>query len=252
MNIAIIGYGRMGHIVEKIAEERGHHVCARIDADNIGDTDSPAFRKADVAIEFSQPQAAADNVMRAFAAGVPVVSGTTGWADSLPGIKAICLEGKGTLLHSSNFSVGVWLFRAANRFLAAMMDGFPQYSPSMLEVHHVHKLDHPSGTAITVAEDIIASSGRVGAWREPQPEEDPAALAAGGVIPVAHERRGEVPGIHTVAWDSPVDSITLTHSAKTREGFALGAVMAAEWLKGRKGFFTMDDMMDDTLKITRP
>ena len=242
MKIAIIGYGRMGHIIERIAQECGHHICARIDVENIGDTDSTEFRKADVAIEFSRPEAAADNVLRAFAAGVPVVSGTTGWDGSLGEIREMCRKGEGTLFHSSNFSIGVWLFRAVNRYLAGLMNRFPQYTPAMEEVHHIHKLDHPSGTAITIAEDIISVSDRIDGWKEPDDTEKNRKDAA--VIPVSHERRGEVPGIHTVVWDSDVDSITLTHSAKSREGFALGAVMAAEWLKGRKGFFTMDDMMD--------
>ena len=239
MKIALIGYGRMGHIIEETAVGRGHEICAVIDVDNKEDFDSPAFRKADVAIEFTRPDAAADNILRAFAAGVPVVSGTTGWGDSLEAIKQMCLKGEGTLFHSSNFSVGVWLFRAANRYLASLMERFAQYSPSLTEVHHVHKLDHPSGTAITVAEDMIAVSGRISSWQET----DGGDAAAEGVLPVAHERRGEVAGIHSVCWESEVDSITLTHSAKSRAGFALGAVMAAEWLRGRKGFFTMEEML---------
>ena len=249
MKIAIIGYGRMGHMIERIAQERGHSVCARIDVENLADTASPGFREADVAIEFSRPDAAAGNILRAFAAGVPVVSGTTGWDGSLPEVREMCLRGDGTLFHSTNFSVGVYLFRAVNRCLARLMDRFPQYSPSMLEVHHVHKLDHPSGTAITIADDIVAASARLDSWQEPAEVPHSGAAGAGGrTLPVAHERRGEVPGIHTVVWDSPVDSITLSHSAKSREGFALGAVMAAEWLQGRKGFFTMDDMMSEIIE----
>ena len=239
MNIAIIGYGRMGRLIESIAVSRGHNIVCRIDADNTDDFDSPQFRRADVAIEFSQPHAAVDNILRAFAAGVPVVSGTTGWADSLPEIKDMCLKGAGTLFHSSNFSPGVWIFREVNRRFAALMNRFPEYRPSMTEVHHIHKLDHPSGTAITIADDIIAAISRLGSWQEP----DGDAPLPDDVLPIAHERRGEVPGIHSVSWDSPFDTITLTHSAKSREGFALGAVMAAEWLRGRHGFFTMDDMM---------
>ena len=241
MKIAIIGYGRMGHIIEKTAESRGHEICARIDTGDSDLFDTPEFRGADVAIEFSQPHAAVDNILRAFAAGVPVVSGTTGWDDSLPEIKDMCLKGAGTLFHSTNFSVGVYLFREVNRYLARLMDRFTQYKPTLTEVHHVHKLDHPSGTARTVADDMIEVSARIGTWKEPAEGE----AVAEGVLPVLHERRGEVPGIHSVCWDSEVDSITLTHSAKSREGFALGAVMAAEWLKGRKGFFTMTDMMGE-------
>ncbi len=179
MKIAIIGYGRMGHMIERIAQERGHSVCARIDVENIADTASPGFREADVAIEFSRPDAAAGNILRAFAAGVPVVSGTTGWDGSLPEVREMCLRGDGTLFHSTNFSVGVYLFRAVNRCLARLMDRFPQYSPSMLEVHHVHKLDHPSGTAITIADDIVAASARLDSWQEPA--EVPHSGAAGAV-----------------------------------------------------------------------
>ncbi len=239
MKIAIIGYGRMGHIIEQIAESRGHEICTRID---LGDTDlfdSDEFRNADVAIEFSQPHSAVDNLLRAFAAGVPVVSGTTGWDDSLPMIKEMCQKGDATLFHSTNFSIGVYLFRQVNRYMTRLMDRFNQYMPMLTEVHHVHKLDHPSGTAKTVAEDMIEVSERINSWKESAEGDE----LAESVMPVVHERRGEVPGIHSVSWDSAVDSITLTHSAKSREGFALGAVMAAEWLKGRKGFFTMDDMM---------
>lgn len=246
MKIALIGYGRMGKMIEKIAEERGHKVCSRIDVENIDEIDSDAFRKADVAIEFSRPQAAVENILRAFAAGVPVVSGTTGWSDSLPQVRALCEEGKGTLFYSSNFSIGVYLFRQANRYLASLMDKFSDYIPSMLEVHHVHKLDHPSGTAITIAEDIISVSERLDSWCEPEEVSgsDRVEAETGRSLPISHERRGEVPGIHSVRWESDVDFIEITHSAKSREGFALGAVKAAEWLQGRKGFFTMEDMLN--------
>lgn len=239
----------MGRLIEEVAKKRGHHITCHIDVDNTDDFSSEEFRQSDVAIEFSQPSAAVDNILHAFAAGVPVVSGTTGWSDSLPEIKDMCEKGAGTLFHSSNFSPGVWIFRKINRELAALMDRFPEYRAEMLEVHHVHKLDHPSGTAITIAEDIISANSRLKSWAEPQEEAEDAdllddALAAADVLPIAHERRGEVPGIHIVSWDSPFDSITLTHSAKSREGFALGAVMAAEWLAGKQGFFTMDQMME--------
>lgn len=239
MKIALIGYGRMGHAIERIALSRGHSVCARIDIDNIAHTDSPEFRQADVAIEFSRPDAAPDNILRAFAAGIPVVSGTTGWDSSMPDIRSRCLRGEGTLFHSSNFSIGVFLFRALNRYLTHIMNRFPAYTPSLSETHHIHKLDHPSGTAITLARDMEEASSRITGWKEPdgqQPLDE-------GILPVFHERRGEVPGIHSVTWKSDVDSIRITHSAESRDGFALGAVIAAEWLCGRHGFFTMDDMI---------
>ncbi len=248
MKIALIGYGKMGHMIEGIALERGHEISCRIDIDNLEDFNSEAFKGADVAIEFTTPGTAAGNVARCLDSGVPVVCGSTGWVnmpDSRSGhtqlevMRERCDNCKGTLLWSSNFSIGVNIFMAVNRYLARIMDSFAQYTPHMVETHHVHKLDHPSGTAITLAEQIVANTGRVSGWAEPgsQPEE--------GVMEIAHERRGEVPGIHTIEWDSTVDDITITHSAKSRAGFALGAVMAAEWLAGKRGYHTLDEMLTE-------
>ncbi len=240
MKIALIGYGKMGHAIERIALERGHEIVARIDADNIDDMDSPQFAAADVAIEFTFPTSAADNCLRALKNGVKVVSGTTAWQDKLPAVKELCDRGEGTFMWSSNYSIGVNLFLAVNSYLARFMAALPQYSPSMNEVHHVHKLDHPSGTAITLAETIMKADPAITGWTESE-------TVTPGKLPITHERRGEVPGIHTVEWDSPVDTITLTHSAKNRDGFALGAVMAAEWLSNRQGWHTIDEMIDDIL-----
>lgn len=274
MKIAIIGYGKMGRMIESIAKERGHEITVIVDADNSIDIDSKAFRKSDVAIEFTNPSAAVNNLLKCFSAEVPVVCGTTGWLDSLQAVKSVCESGKGTLLYSSNFSVGVNIFEAVSRYLAKIMNGYPQYAPSMEEVHHVHKLDHPSGTAITIAEQLIEVSDRVKSWKEPlgkvpvYSNADGVQVLAGevdveprrddpGVLMISHRREGEVPGIHTVIWDSPQDTITISHSAKSREGFALGAVLAAEWLFNRTrkpkiagiklghpqpGFFTTADM----------
>lgn len=229
----------MGHMIEEIARERGHEVVAIVDQPEEWEVfESRKFHNADVAIEFSVPSAAVENVLKCFAAGVPVVSGTTGWQRELPEMKEICDKGKGTLLHSSNFSIGVNIFRAVNRRLAELMNPYPQYKPSMEEVHHIHKLDHPSGTAITLAEDIVEVSERLGTWKE-----EPVDTSKGDELPIECRREGEVPGIHSVKWESPEDTITLTHSAKSRRGFALGAVLAAEWLAGRQGFFTMADML---------
>lgn len=239
LKIALIGYGRMGRIIERIALERGHEITCRIDAGDEHLFSSREFAKSDVAIEFTVPQAAVGNILKAFAAGVPVVSGTTGWNASLPEIKALCQRGDGTLFHASNFSIGVNVFMALNRYLARIMDSLPQYAPSMKEIHHIHKLDHPSGTAITLAEEIVESTDRIKGWNEPTPSAEPMP----DILPVDHERIGETPGTHIINWDSPVDTITITHCAKSREGFALGAVMAAEWLKDKKGFFTMSDML---------
>lgn len=241
MKLAIIGYGRMGHLIEKIALERGHKIVCVIDADNLGDFDSPEFRSADVAIEFTTPATAVDNILRCFAAEVPVVVGTTGWTDSLPDIKEMCEKGRGTMLFASNYSIGVNIFMAVNRYLAKVMNDFPEYKPLMTEIHHIHKLDHPSGTAITLADELIAQVDRLDKWEEPEPGKTIDRKA----LEIDHVREGEVPGTHIISWDSDVDTITIRHDAKSRQGFAFGAVRTAEWLKGRKGFFTIADMLSD-------
>lgn len=229
----------MGHLIKETAESRGHKIVAVIDADNTADFSSRAFREADAAIEFTTPGTAVDNILASFAAGVPVVCGTTGWLDALPEIKDLCEKGRGTLLYGSNFSVGVNIFMAVNRYLSRIMADFPEYSPSMLEIHHIHKLDHPSGTAITLAEELVESNPRIEGWKEPVEGEK----LKEGILPVAHLRQGEVPGTHIVEWESGADKLTISHEAKSRAGFALGAVMAAEWIKGRQGFFTVGSML---------
>ncbi len=236
MKIALIGYGKMGHAIERIALSRGHEIVCCIDADNQADFDSPEFASADVAIEFTTPRTAVENYVRAFSAGVKVVSGTTGWLEQAPRIMQMCTTGRGTLLWSSNFSLGVNIFFAVNSYLASMMKSVPQYTPSMTEVHHIHKLDHPSGTAITLAENIMAADPAVKGWTEDTP-------APEGIMPIESVREGEVPGIHRITWDGPADTITIEHSAKNRDGFALGAVMAAEWVASRSGWLTMDEFM---------
>ena len=230
----------MGRLIERIAIERGHEIVAVIDIDNREDFQSANFCNADVAIEFSVPQAGFDNILECFRAGVPVVSGTTGFNDKLEELKRLCEEGKGTLLHSSNFSIGVNIFRALNRYMASIMGDFPEYHPYMSETHHIHKLDHPSGTAVTLADELVANYPLAPGWYEPTLEKKPESW-----IPLSTIREGEVPGIHTIKWESEADFISLTHSAKSRRGFALGAVRAAEWLAGRKGFFTMGEMLSD-------
>lgn len=242
MKIALIGYGKMGHAIERQALSRGHEIVARIDAENIEDIDSDAFRSADVAIEFTMPSVAVDNYYRAFAQGVPVVSGTTGWTSRMDEVKKNCADNGNTFFWTSNFSIGVNLFFALNKYLSALMSGFPQYRPKMREIHHVHKLDHPSGTAITLAEGLASMScGRISGWTEKPGD-------SSGKLLIEHERIGEVPGTHIVEWDSPVDTITIEHRAKSRDGFALGAVMAAEWISGKSGFLTMDMMMRDVIE----
>lgn len=244
MKIALIGYGKMGHIIEKIALARGHEIVCAIDADNRNEFDSDGFRSADCAIEFSTPASAVENIKSAFAQGVPVVCGTTGWLSSLPEIKEMCAGGKATFLYASNFSVGVNIFMAINRYLASIMNGFPQYTPHMVETHHIHKLDHPSGTAITLAEQIAGCTDRISGWCEPDDSgKCPFSAENGGsLMQIDHIRSGEVPGIHTIDWVSDVDSISITHSAKSREGFALGAVLAAEWLSDKKGFHEISEV----------
>ncbi|MGN0212221.1 MAG: 4-hydroxy-tetrahydrodipicolinate reductase [Muribaculaceae bacterium] len=236
MKLALIGYGKMGHAIEKIAKSRGHEIVCIIDKDNISDIDSPEFASADVAIEFSTPETAYGNYLRAFSKGVRVVSGTTGWTNRLPEIRRMCDEGRGTLLYSSNFSVGMNVFFALNKYLARVMNHFPQYDADITEIHHIHKLDHPSGTAITLAEGIIENIDRKEKWSEESNAEN--------VVHIAHERKGEVPGTHIINYTSEVDKITITHEAFSREGLALGAVVAAEWLNGKQGFYTMDNVID--------
>lgn len=246
MKLAIIGYGRMGHMIEEIAKKRGHKIVCVIDVDNPDGFNTDDYRKADVAIEFSTPGSAVNNILKSFASKVPVVCGTTGWLDALPDIKDMCIKGEGTLLYASNFSIGVNIFMAVNRYLAGIMNDFPEYTPSMTEIHHIHKLDHPSGTAITLAEDIVSRVTRLDRWEEPEVGK----TLSDKALPIEHIRQGEVPGTHVITWDSPVDKITISHEAKSREGFALGAVKAAEWLKGKKGYFTMSDMLSDVTHTT--
>ena len=248
MRIALIGYGKMGRMIEQIALQRGHEIVSIIDVDNLADFSGEAFRSADVAIEFTAPQAAYGNVMKAFAAGVKVVSGSTGWyAAHADEMEHLCREEGKTLFWSSNFSVGVAVFRAVNRYLARIMDGYPQYDVRMEETHHVHKLDAPSGTAITLAEDIIGETGRKDRWvRGTLTAPDGTVSGCTGCKPdelrIDSVRRGEVPGIHSVIYDSEADRITLTHDAHSRKGFALGAVLAAEFTAAHGGLLAMEDL----------
>lgn len=243
MKIALIGYGKMGHAVERHAVERGHQIVCTVDAENMADIDSEAFRSADVVIEFTAPASAVENYKRVIPTGIPVVSGTTGWTARLPEVEKLIKETGGSLFWTSNFSIGVSLFRAINRYAASLMRRFAQYEPRMKEIHHIHKLDHPSGTAITLAEEIIKENSRIKHWSE-----DPD--SADDTIIIDHEREGEVPGTHIITWSSPVDVITLEHRALSRDGFALGAVIAAEWVKEHPApgkLRSMEDMMSDLL-----
>ncbi|MBF1429863.1 MAG: 4-hydroxy-tetrahydrodipicolinate reductase [Prevotella melaninogenica] len=248
MKIALIGYGKMGHMIEQIALERGHEIVSIIDVDNIEDFDSPAFASADVAIEFTNPTAAFANYQRAFAHNVKVVSGSTGWMqDHKAEVERMCTEGGQTLFWASNFSIGVAIFSAVNRYLAKIMNGFPQYSVEMEEVHHIHKLDAPSGTAITLAEEIINDLDRKDKWVKgfqyaADGTESGSNEVAPNELPIASIRRDEVPGIHSISYDSEADKITITHDAHNRKGFALGAVLAAEYTKEHTGLLTTSDL----------
>ena len=235
MKIALIGYGKMGKTIEQIALQRGHQIVSIIDINNTADFESEAFRSADVAIEFSTPATALGNYMRCFAANVPVVSGTTGWLEHLDEVKAKCEQEGKTFFYASNFSVGVNIFFALNRYLAKIMNGFPAYDVRMTEVHHIHKLDAPSGTAITLAEGILENVERKERWTL-ETAEQPTDL------PIHAIREGEVPGIHEIIYESEADTISIKHDAKSRAGFALGAVIAAEFTAGKKGFLGMNDL----------
>ena len=237
MKIALIGYGKMGHAIEAIAKERGHAIVSVIDIDNQGDFDSPSFLSADVAIEFSQPQSAYANYLRCFERDITVVAGTTGWLAQQAEIKNLCIEGNHTFFYASNYSIGVNIFFALNKYLAKIMNHFPSYNVQIEEIHHIHKLDSPSGTGITLAEDILENIERKKRWKE-------GSEGAVEDLLIHSKREGEVPGIHEIIYESDADTIRIQHSAKSRKGFALGAVLAAEFVRGKKGFLTMNDMFD--------
>ena len=248
MRIAIIGYGKMGKMIEQIAKDRGHDIVSIIDKDNQEEFDSEAFASADVAIEFTTPAAAYGNYLKAFAKGVKVVSGSTGWMNEHgDDVRRMCTDEGHTLFWASNFSVGVAIFSAVNRYLAKIMNGFTQYSVSVEETHHVHKLDAPSGTAITLTEDIIANLDRKDKWVKgtllaPDGSLTGTDNCADDEIAINSIRRDEVPGIHKITYDSEADCITITHDAHSRKGFALGAVLAAEYTASHCGLLTINDM----------
>lgn len=238
----------MGRMIEEIALSRGHEIVCVIDIDNQQDFDSEAFKSADVAIEFTAPHVAYDNYLRAFAHNVKVVSGSTGWmAQHGEEVKRLCAEGGKTLFWSSNFSLGVTIFRAVNRYLARIMNQFADYTPTMEEVHHIHKLDHPSGTGITLGEELVAEVERLSGWQsgvlvQPDGSVEGSSEVASDQLRIDSVRRGEVPGIHSITWNCEADSITLTHDAHNRKGFALGAVLAAEYTVNHSGLLTMSDL----------
>jgi 4-hydroxy-tetrahydrodipicolinate reductase len=231
MKIALLGYGKMGQVIERIALERGHEIVLKKDEFNTYD----GLSNADVAIDFSVPSAAVDNISASFNNNVPVVSGTTGWLDRYDEMIALCKEKNGGFISSSNFSLGVNLFFGLNEYLAKMMANIDGYKVTMEEIHHIHKLDAPSGTAISLAQGVIENSNYKNWTLENATEND---------IHIEAVRTGEVPGTHTVTYDSGIDSIEIKHTAHNREGFALGAVIAAEWLVGKQGIFSMRDVLN--------
>ncbi len=237
MKLGILGYGKMGKAIEQIAEKQGFEIAWKVRRDDMAQLNTAFLQQADVAIEFTRPESAFDNVMLCLRAGVPVVSGTTGWLDQLPAAEKFCLENKGALLWASNFSVGVNLFFALNQRLAQLMSTRPEYQASLTETHHIHKLDAPSGTALTLANQLIGEAERYKSWAlSPAPP-------AADQVSVTAIREGEVPGTHLVRWASVVDEITIEHKAHSRTGFASGAVLAAHWLAGKKGVFEMKDVL---------
>lgn len=241
MKIALIGYGKMGHIIERIALERGHEIVSKVDVDNQEEFESKEFASADVAIEFTVPNKAVENYRKAWAVGVPVVSGTTGWNAVLPELKMEIAEKGYTLFWASNFSLGVNLFFELNKRLAAMMNRYANYDVAMTEIHHTEKKDAPSGTAITLAEGILENFDRKSEWVLVDSQQS----TVNSQLGIEALREGKVPGTHIVKYDSSVDSITITHEAKSREGFALGAVVAAEFLVGKPaGFYSMTDLIN--------
>ena len=246
MKIALLGYGKMGKIIEKIATDRKHEIVLIIDHDNQHELTAENLQKAEVAIEFSTPSTVLGNIAHCFKAGVPVVVGTTGWYEQLPVVKQECEESNGTLIYASNFSVGVNIFFHINRLLAKLMNNHPYYDVQVEEIHHMQKLDSPSGTAITIAGGILENLDSKTEWVNVLTDNSGANdynLKADQLLIESH-RIDSVPGTHTVIYDSEVDTIEFKHTAHNRNGFALGAVLAAEWIPGKKGFFNVNDMFN--------
>jgi len=231
MKIALLGYGRMGRAIEKIAKNRGHEIVAKIDKDQIVGT----LEHANVAINFSVPNAAVNNIFSALSLKIPVVCGTTGWLEDLKKVTDFTTKNDTAFLYASNFSIGVNLFFKLNEQLAKMMNTQSEYQVNIEEIHHIHKLDAPSGTAITLAEGIIENS-KSSNWSLSTDNSDE--------IQINAIRKGEIPGTHTVTYESSIDAISIKHKAHNREGFALGAVVAAEWIVGKKGIFKMSDVLN--------
>lgn len=240
MKIAMIGYGKMGQTIEYLAREKGHEIVLKINIDNLHDFTEENLKKADIAFEFSQPSSAFENIMKCLKAGLPVVSGTTAWLEQYDEVVDWCTKNNGTFFYSSNFSLGVNIFFELNQHLAKMMAIYDNYKVDMEEMHHTQKLDAPSGTAVTLVKDIIKHIDRFDTY---QLVEDDDQAVEKNCIPVISRRYGNTPGTHTVQYNSFVDSIEIKHTAHRREGFAVGAIMAAQWSIDKKGVFGMGDML---------
>ncbi|HVB03268.1 MAG TPA: dihydrodipicolinate reductase C-terminal domain-containing protein [Chitinophagaceae bacterium] len=236
MKLAIIGYGKMGRAIESVALQRGHQIVLTIHSRNGSEMDGPQLRNADVAIEVSTPQSAADNILKCFEAGLPVVCGTTGWLDRLAEIHMACLRRGSAFLYASNFSIGVNILFGINRQLAACMAGQQQYRVRVEETHHMQKKDAPSGTAITLADQVLSEVPRLGQWVNH--ESDDAAT-----ISILSHRLDQEPGTHRVIWSSLTDDLEISHTAHSRNGFAEGAIEAAGWIAGKTGIFSMEDVL---------
>lgn len=236
MKIALVGYGKMGRAIEEIALQRGHEIVLKIDVDNAADLNSDNIAKADVAIEFTSPHSAFDNIMKLLEYKIPVVCGSTGWLDKLEAVEEYCLQQQGAFLYSSNYSVGVNIFFEVNKRLAALMTNQPSYEVSMTEIHHTEKKDAPSGTAVTLADQVMQQIPRIKKWvnnASNNPEE----------LEIISERVDPAPGTHSVLYSSPIDDIEIIHTAHNRTGFATGAILAAEFIIGKKGIYSMKDVL---------
>ena len=242
MKIAIIGYGKMGKVIEKLALAQGHEVILRISRNNLSELNQKSIVQVNVAIEFTSPETAVQNISFCLENNVPVVSGTTGWLDKMDEIRAQCSTYKGAFFYASNFSIGVNIFFAMNRLLSSLMKDKFQYDVLVDEIHHTQKQDYPSGTAITLSEDIIARSGRKHTWKGVLKGKDEE-VKEDDILQITSQRIGVVPGTHHVKWVSAIDEIEISHVAHSREGFAAGALSAAEWIIGKQGCFGMDDML---------
>ncbi len=236
MKIAILGYGKMGKTIEQLALENGHEIILKVDDSNAVSWTNQQLQNADVAIEFTNPESAIKNIKRCLESSVPVVCGTTGWLEKIDEVKEKCHAENGGFFYASNFSIGVNIFFKLNKILAKMMNDYPQYKITMEEIHHTQKLDAPSGTAITLAEGIIENVDRKSQWVK----ESNSSMEE---LPIFSKRIEKVPGTHQIKYDSPIDTIEIKHTAHSRLGFAKGALLAAEWMVGKKGIYGMKDLL---------